>query len=152
MVCVIYFRVDPGSQCSHFTATQLLKKTVSKFKYVIMHDHFEGLFHFLGGEVGWKFLVVFSTHFSTWLVPWLVSMLVYIDLKSALKSFAPGGSFPWSVRIWIRWLESFRYVGTWWRSFYSQWSNLLLSPAIIVPLVLTTGLVFPKVLCIFAVR
>ena len=35
-----------------------------------------------------------SIQFSTWLVPWSVLMLVYIDLASAVNSFAPGGGVP----------------------------------------------------------
>ena len=58
MVCVIYWRVDAGSRCSHCTATQLLQKKLQIHRF-IMHNKFEGIFHCLGEEVGWKFFVVF---------------------------------------------------------------------------------------------
>ena len=65
-----------------------------------LRDYFTALVKKSVGSSSWYF----SIHSSTWLVPWSVSMLVYIDLASAVKSFAPGGSVPWSVRSWIMWL------------------------------------------------
>ena len=72
MVHVIYWRVDAGSRCSHCTATQFLKKTVSKFKDVIIHINFKDLFHFLGEEVGWKFFLVFFNPFFNFTCPMVV--------------------------------------------------------------------------------
>ena len=41
----------------------IAQKTVSKFKDVMTHNKFEGLFHYLGEEVGWKFFVLFFNPF-----------------------------------------------------------------------------------------
>ena len=94
MVRVIDRCVDSGSRCSHCTATQLLKKKSPNSRMLLCITSLKSSFAALVGNLVGISSWYYSIHSSIFLVPCSVSMLVYIDLVSAVNSFAPGGSVP----------------------------------------------------------
>ena len=77
----------PIAQPLNFSKKQYLNSNI-----LLCITRFRAFFTALEGESVGSSWLYSSIHYSTWLVPWMVYMFVYIDLESAVKSFAPADS------------------------------------------------------------